>query len=136
MSPVHAPALSCATTDGWALSHTWQAESDRSALALTREVLGRVGIDLVDARDGAPPSAVKMHAMEMADALHTGSPRLQDLSAVAQAAGWAGTLPHFVQRNTSRKPGMFGTFGSRGMRGSRGAGGRAGADGRSRGPSS
>ncbi len=102
MSPVHAPALTCATTDGWALSHTWQAESDRSALALTREVLGRVGIDLVDARDGAPPSAVKMHAMEMADALHTGSPRLQDLSAVAQAAGWAGTLPHFVQRTMRR----------------------------------
>jgi NitT/TauT family transport system substrate-binding protein len=45
-------------------------------------------------------------------------------------------LPHRVQRNTSRKPGMLGTRGSRGIRGSRTSGARFCGAGRSRGPSS
>lgn len=97
MSPASAPT----STACWALRHAWQSGSDLHALALARQALQGLGIALVDAPQAPDPAtpvaAVKMHTMEIADALEAGWPQLQDLQQAALAADWAHTLPHFIQ---------------------------------------
>lgn len=76
----------------WSLRHAWRSESDLAALALCREQLRGVDIDLVDAGPGESASAVKMHGMEIVDALATDDRLLHDLRGVAVPAGWDESL--------------------------------------------
>jgi glucose/mannose transport system substrate-binding protein len=82
----------------WSLRHAWRSEPDLAALALCRERLGSVGIDLVDAGPAESADAVKMHGMEIVDALATGDRPLHDLREVALAGRWEDILPSFVRR--------------------------------------
>ncbi len=82
----------------WRLRHGWQSQSDAAALNLCRNYLSVVGIDLVDASIDEPPDAIKLHSMEMVDALISGNQPWLDLRRVALAADWAQTLPRFVQQ--------------------------------------
>jgi len=87
-----------AATPRWGLRHAWRSESDLAALALCHAQLASVGIDLVDAADDSTADAVKMHGMEIVDALAAGEPPLHDLRSVAIAERWEQILPRFVQR--------------------------------------
>lgn len=82
----------------WSLRHAWRSDADLAALALCRDRLGSVGIDLVDAGPAEAPDAVKMHGMEIVDALATGERPLHDLREIALAERWEDILPPFVRR--------------------------------------
>jgi glucose/mannose transport system substrate-binding protein len=81
----------------WALRHAWHGEADRAALALCRDRLSGIGIELVDADPAHPPNAIKMHGMELVDARAAGAQTLHDLHGVAVTAGWAQRLPPLVR---------------------------------------
>lgn len=82
----------------WRLRHAWCSQADLAALALCRERLASLGICFGNAEGDAVPDAVKMHGMEIADALAAGPAPLLDLRAAAVAAAWATRLPSFVRR--------------------------------------
>ena len=98
MSPRSASAAS-----RWTLRHAWNSDTDHAALALCREHLRGIGVDLFDADPAQAADAIKMHGMELVDAHAAGEPALHDLHGLAIAAGWAQRLPQFV-----RKPMVFG----------------------------
>lgn len=81
----------------WSLRHAWHSDSDRAALALCREELRDLGIDLIDAPLGAECDVAKMHGMDIADARNAQA-GVCDLRTVAIQAGWADVLPEFVRK--------------------------------------
>jgi glucose/mannose transport system substrate-binding protein len=72
----------------WALKHAWHSESDRAALALCAEELGRIGVEFADAAGLADADAVKLHGFELVEAVREGALRLVDLRAVARDEAW------------------------------------------------
>jgi glucose/mannose transport system substrate-binding protein len=92
----------------WRLRHAWRSASDRAALDLCRTHLARAGIDLVDATPAGSADAVKMHGMEIVEALHTGAPQLLDVREAARAQRWAERLPAFVRRFAQHGDAWFG----------------------------
>ena len=81
----------------WRLDHRWSSVSDRAALSLCRETLHEAGIDFLDALPQCSPDAVKMHGMEMVDAVAAGYPLIADVTEIAHAQQWAQRLPAFVR---------------------------------------
>jgi hypothetical protein len=81
----------------WALQHAWHSDVDRAALALCRDHLSGIGVELVDAEPAQTPNAIKMHGMELVDARASGARSLRDLHDVAVTIGWAQSLPQFVR---------------------------------------
>lgn len=81
----------------WALRHAWHGDADRAALALCRDHLLGIGVELVDADPAQTPSAIKMHGMELVGERAAGKRALHDLHSVAVTAGWAQSLPRFVR---------------------------------------
>lgn len=92
MTPRLAGAESC-----WALRHAWHGDADRAALALCRDQLFGIGVELVDGDRVQTPGSVKMHGMELVDARAAGEQMLHDLHDLAVVAGWAQSLPRFVR---------------------------------------
>lgn len=79
----------------WSFRHAWHSESDLAALALCREELRDIGIDLIDAQLDAECDVVKMHGMDIADARDAPA-GMYDLRAIAIQAGWPDLLPELV----------------------------------------
>jgi glucose/mannose transport system substrate-binding protein len=80
----------------WTLRHAWHGDADRAALALCRDQLSGIGIELIDADHAQAPDAIKMHGMEMVGARAAGEQTLHDLHELAVTAAWAQSLPQFV----------------------------------------
>lgn len=92
----------------WHLDHHWSSVSDRAALSLCRETLHGVGIDFSDAPPQCSPDAVKMHGMEMVDAIAAGDPIFEDVTEIAHAQQWTQRFPAFVQRFMVSQSGLHG----------------------------
>lgn len=81
----------------WVLRHAWRGDADRAALALCRNQLSGIGVELVDADPAQTPGAIKMHGMELVGARAAGERALHDLHELAVTAGWDRSLPQFVR---------------------------------------
>lgn len=86
------------TAARWTLRHAWHGDADHAALALCRDHLVGIGVELVDADPAQTPDAIKMHGMEMVGARAAGERALHDLHDLAVTAGWEQRLPRLVRK--------------------------------------
>ena len=97
-----------AAMKSWGLRHGWTLPSDLAALEICREALSGVGVMFESVQGSEAHCAIKMHGVELLDAVRSATIELHDLSLVSGASQWALRLPPFIQHYMQRDARWFG----------------------------
>ncbi len=81
----------------WTLRHAWTLSSDLAALELCAQALADLGVRFESEHGDRAACAIKMHGLELLEAIRSGSPGLHDLSKVSAETRWTSRLAPFSQ---------------------------------------